>query len=754
MVKIDQLAEIKKIIGTGSDRELVATILVRHIHGVDLDKRALEVAKVNIWLEAIKLAPKEFRYDKLPPDTNYILPNLQMNLCNGDSLIGLPEEFTIKYLNDKHQTDLVELFNLRQKYLENPMNPKLIEEIEDIKRKIRNELDEKFKEYIETNEISTQITNQTTLFHWALEFWYVFFDEKGASLPEDLRGFDVVLGNPPYIEYRLMVRKLGSEYTEFLKKNYRLVRGQFDITIPFTEKAFRLLKKGGVLSYIMTNKFMVTEYGYNLRKYMLTCQALNEIIDVSNIKVFKDAATYPVIFTVRRLNNDLEYKIRIGSPSEEQMINRNPLLSELPKSMFTSELPLYIITPYITDIRLKIFEKARSGSAIPEDVVKCGVAQTGFSDKIRSSAKAKDGDYIQFVQGEDIEPYYISPPDKYFPLSELTEEKIKDFKQRKIMIPGMVKQIYCGYDTVGYGCGRVYYITESESPYPLSYLVALFNSSLFKFVYWVAYGMSHLSGDYLRINSPYLKIFSIKEIDTKTSDKFEEYINSIIYLKGSRNKLLEIWKEWCARLMNDEYSLHKILSEDIRLTRIGEFNKAWTSKVIFHPDESVLSTIFSSFKILGEVSRPLIRIYGLDENNREELVYEMEFSSRELMLHVYCSLLKASESRSKIKTLSQLFAKTMIPFIKEVNRNPRELTPNIIKKTVNEFEEWLRQNKIKNVEADLVKIDDEIEDLEAKVDALIFKLYELDEDEIKIVFDSLKTPAMYQSKVLEFFRRL
>jgi hypothetical protein len=124
------------------------------------------------------------------------------------------------------------------------------------------------------------------------------------------------------------------------------------------------------------------------------------------------------------------------------------------------------------------------------------------------------------------------------------------------------------------------------------------------------------------------------------------------------------------------------------------------------------------------------------------------------MLHTYCSLLQALESKLNIKTLSQLFEKTKVPIIKEVNKSPNELTPNMIKKTREEFEKWLEEKGIRELGADIVKIDNETEDLKARIDALVFKLYGLNEDEIKVVFDSLKTPAMYRSKVFEFFRKL
>jgi len=124
------------------------------------------------------------------------------------------------------------------------------------------------------------------------------------------------------------------------------------------------------------------------------------------------------------------------------------------------------------------------------------------------------------------------------------------------------------------------------------------------------------------------------------------------------------------------------------------------------------------------------------------------------MLHIYCSLLQALWSRVKIKNLLQLFTKTTIPTIKEVNKSPNQLTPNIVKKSKEEFEKWLKEEKMEKVEADIVKIDNEIESIEAQVDALVFKSYNLEEEEIKVVFDSLKTPRIYRGKLLEFFRRL
>lgn len=112
------------------------------------------------------------------------------------------------------------------------------------------------------------------------------------------------------------------------------------------------------------------------------------------------------------------------------------------------------------------------------------------------------------------------------------------------------------------------------------------------------------------------------------------------------------------------------------------------------------------------------------------------------------------ESRAKVKTLSQLFAKTMIPIVKEVNRNPKEMTPNIMKKVKEDFEKWKSENHISDVNPDMVNITNEMDNAEAEIDASVFKLYGLQENEINTIFDSLKISPMYQAKSLRIFRKL
>ena len=116
-----------------------------------------------------------------------------------------------------------------------------------------------------------------------------FFDPEWMfGLPD---GFDIVIGNPPYV--KLETIKDQSRLLENL--GYQVFTRRGDLYCLFTERGFRLLKPGGVLSYIMQNKWLQAEYGRPLREFFLGCD-LRTFIDFGDNKIFEDVTAYPCIF--------------------------------------------------------------------------------------------------------------------------------------------------------------------------------------------------------------------------------------------------------------------------------------------------------------------------------------------------------------------------------------------------------------------------------------------------------------------------
>ncbi|MEG3893891.1 Eco57I restriction-modification methylase domain-containing protein [Microcoleus sp. Z1_A1] len=129
-----------------------------------------------------------------------------------------------------------------------------------------------------------------TAFDWQAEFPQIFADG----------GFDVVLGNPPYVRQELL-----SPIKPYLQANYESYNGVADLYTYFYELGLNILKPKGVLSYIVTNKWLRSGYGEPLRKFFASQGLLEQIIDFGHAPIFEEADTFPCIVAVRKPNASL-----------------------------------------------------------------------------------------------------------------------------------------------------------------------------------------------------------------------------------------------------------------------------------------------------------------------------------------------------------------------------------------------------------------------------------------------------------------
>jgi type I restriction-modification system DNA methylase subunit len=117
-------------------------------------------------------------------------------------------------------------------------------------------------------------------------------------------GFDVVIGNPPYVRQE----ELG-EIKPYLEANYESYQGTADLFVYFFEKELKILKEDGYFGMIVSNKWLRAGYGKNLRR-LLTGFWIEEFIDFGDLKVFADATIYPCIIIMRKIKK-ANPKIRI-----------------------------------------------------------------------------------------------------------------------------------------------------------------------------------------------------------------------------------------------------------------------------------------------------------------------------------------------------------------------------------------------------------------------------------------------------------
>jgi type I restriction-modification system DNA methylase subunit len=117
-------------------------------------------------------------------------------------------------------------------------------------------------------------------------------------------GFDVVIGNPPYVRQEEL-----SEIKPYLETNYESYQGTADLFVYFFERELKILKEDGYFGMIVSNKWLRAGYGKNLRK-LLTGFWIEEFIDFGDFKVFADATIYPCIIIIRKIKKP-NPKIRI-----------------------------------------------------------------------------------------------------------------------------------------------------------------------------------------------------------------------------------------------------------------------------------------------------------------------------------------------------------------------------------------------------------------------------------------------------------
>ncbi|MEI6746852.1 MAG: N-6 DNA methylase, partial [Methylococcaceae bacterium] len=130
-------------------------------------------------------------------------------------------------------------------------------------------------------------------------------------------GFDVVLGNPPYVRQELL-----SDVKPYLQKNYAVYHGVADLYAYFFELGLKLLKPNGLLGFISSATFFKTGSGEPLRRYLQTNATLQKVIDFGDLQVFEGVTTYPAILIFQN-----------AKPVDDSQIQMLVLTKELPEKL-------------------------------------------------------------------------------------------------------------------------------------------------------------------------------------------------------------------------------------------------------------------------------------------------------------------------------------------------------------------------------------------------------------------------------------
>ncbi|EIW2154296.1 Eco57I restriction-modification methylase domain-containing protein [Campylobacter coli] len=309
-------------------------IIENNLFGVDINPNSCEITKLRLWIELLKHS-----FYQSFDDENYhdlkTLPNIDINIKCGNSLVSYFEtgkslshypnikermskyKRIVKDYKEGFYTDknliAKEIKNLQESFKNFCLKDKFNKEIKQLtnganeySKKYGDFLadehhDEKFKSFFSKNMFEFSFDEKVAIkefanlkkeydnifnlesnhpFEWRFEFPEILDDDG------NFKGFDLIIGNPPYIRQEEL-----KELKPHLAKNYKVYKGTSDIYTYFYELGFNVLKdRGGVLSYITSNKYTRAGYGGALREFLLKNVKVLEYTDLNGIKVF-DSAT-------------------------------------------------------------------------------------------------------------------------------------------------------------------------------------------------------------------------------------------------------------------------------------------------------------------------------------------------------------------------------------------------------------------------------------------------------------------------------
>ena len=327
-------------------------------------------------------------------------------------------------------------------------------------------------------------------------------------------GFDVIVGNPPF----LGIKAMDPDMKEYIRSRYRTVHQQFDILIPFIELGLSLLRSGGRLGFVISNKILAADYGRILRSTIINNYVIEQMIDLSSLNMFEDAATYPHIIILRkpRIPGEVQQNkvfVPIPPSAPEELTKENLSPNFVPQHYYAT-LPNAILAPALTEEKFSIIRKLLHNT-IPLGQacsIKCGIAKTGFTKQLLSIAdfknlgKRRQQKTLPFLNAGDVQRYSLRRKKFLSYTPNLTSpDQWRDFEEPKLVIAGMAKHLRVALDQSGHALGRVYYITQTRTPYDPYFMLGLLNSRLINAYFSLLFVATHLRSGYIRYNATYLE---------------------------------------------------------------------------------------------------------------------------------------------------------------------------------------------------------------------------------------------------------
>lgn len=262
--------------------EIKKQIIKENLYGVDIEKGAVDIARLRFWLSIV-----------VDEEIPLPLPNLDYKIMQGNSLLESYKGIDLSILTQDQQVNLFDTENTVEKLIE-AINGFYMPHDQEAKAKIRLQIKElilqrlKFFNDSETVAKLSQIDlhANTSFFLWHTWFYDVF------NRPDKNNGFDIVIGNPPYISApaQIATQTLSEQRQRIIDSNkYKSLYQKWDLYIPFIELGIQLSCYNGIITMIVPFPLTNQLYAKKLRKMLVEDFDLFELNDLNGTKIFENA---------------------------------------------------------------------------------------------------------------------------------------------------------------------------------------------------------------------------------------------------------------------------------------------------------------------------------------------------------------------------------------------------------------------------------------------------------------------------------
>ena len=283
--------------------ELKRHIIENNLFGADINPNSVNICRLRLWIELLKNA--YYREDTHELET---LPNIDINIKCGDSLKNQYPVVIGESINDKFLQKYVAAYKQSvddyKQTSDKAKKQEVRRSIEQIKYHMLHDGSQLNIFDTEANQNAQNNSLFTHSLEWMIEYPEVL-DDAGK-----FAGFDIVIGNPPYIQLQADGGNLAKLYAPITNKkkgdsrnNFKTYARTGDIYCLFYERGYQLLKQNGILCFITSNKWMRAGYGEKTREFLSTQMTPDILIDFAGVKVFENATVDTNILLVTKAVN-------------------------------------------------------------------------------------------------------------------------------------------------------------------------------------------------------------------------------------------------------------------------------------------------------------------------------------------------------------------------------------------------------------------------------------------------------------------